>query len=136
MTNQPFKWKCGYMGATDFACHVDGWPKMVTLHRAPSDYELSITRPEDIARRKALAGHLTATHYGNNVTPEIARAFNEWNARQWSEAMEKMEAQPEKYGPIAEIKAAQPAPIPARAAHFDHMAGAYVFDLARDEVTA
>jgi hypothetical protein len=124
MTNQPFTWKCSYMGATDFACHVAGWPQTVTLHRTPSNYELSIINPTWLEHRLASVNTLTATcSVGPQVTPEIVAAFNAWASRVHAEAMASMRAQPERYGPADELHDEPPAP--ALGAYFDHDASRY-----------
>lgn len=124
MTHQPFTWKCSYMGATDYTCHVAGWPQMVTFHRAPSDYELSVTNPTWLEHRIAEGGTLTAaSSVGPQVTPEIVAAFNDWQARVHAESMASMRAQPERYGPADELHDEPPGP--ALGAYFDHDAGRY-----------
>lgn len=97
-----FYWRSSFMNVVTYDCTDSTGCYQISLRLGISAYERSIYNgtPEQYdADCGAIVGWLTAP--ARPIPPETVLAFNEWQAEKFRDAMERMEAQPERYGVIA-----------------------------------
>jgi hypothetical protein len=102
-----FRWTCSYMNTVDYeVCDASG-VYAIEMRRGLCDYEIGITRPQDIPEKESAIGILRRRHgippdYSYELPQSVVDAFNKWQADKHAAWIANMKAQPDRYGTFHE----------------------------------
>jgi hypothetical protein len=118
-----FRWTCSYMGCVWFEASDDTGTYEIELRRELSAYERAQLNggPDGAyaAEVERLIGWLQKTHGRGPVPAETVAAFNAWRMAEHHRFMRRLEADPDRYGPLDPADPLlQPPTLAKGAAHF------------------